>query len=101
MNVDNGEAIRVIEAQLKELDAIYRQAADDLNTVRGTERVRQWKVRTTPLLAQHVGAEEGKRFGALHPGTSFTADLLEELSDEVELYRAHVAAVLAKLRNAG
>ena len=101
MGAENSEAIRAIEAQLKELDAVYKQAAEDLNTIRGMERVRQWKVRTTPVLAQHAGAEDAKRFGALHPGASFTPDLLEELSDEVELYRGHVAAILAKLRKAG
>ncbi len=94
-------AIAMIEKQLKQLDAIYAEAENTLNTALGTDRVRAWKAQTEPLLAKAAGLEEAKAFAARKPGPSFTQDLLEELSDEVELYRSHLAALVAKLQKNG
>ena len=91
-------AIAVIEQQLKQLSAIYAEAENSLNTALGTDRVRAWKAQMEPLVAQLLGPEEGKAFAAKKPGPSFTQDLLEELSDEVELYRMHLLSVVSRLK---
>lgn len=91
-------ALEVIERQIKELDTIVSAASTDLNTVAAKERIAKWKVRTVPLLAQHVGEAEAKRFWKTDPGPSFTNDLLEELTDEAETYRNFLAAMARDLK---
>ncbi|WP_447977913.1 hypothetical protein [Candidatus Nitrospira bockiana] len=89
-------AAEIIRRQVEEVDKIYRQATEDLNTVRAGEHVKSWKQRTAVLLAQHVGQPEARQFSALSPGRSFTNDLLEELSDEIEVYRSFLQALLKR-----
>jgi hypothetical protein len=88
--------LEVIEGQLRELDAILKQATQDLNTVAGRERVAKWKAKTVPLLAQHVGQQEAQEFAGKHPGPSFTNDLIEELTDEAEFYRTLLVGLAKK-----
>lgn len=94
-------ALDVIERQIKELDAIVKQGAEDLNTVAATERMAKWKLRTVPLLTEHVGPNEAKRFADTHPGPSFTNDLLEELNDDAEVYRNFLVALAAEVKKRG
>jgi hypothetical protein len=94
-------ALAVIERQLKELEAILQQAERDLNTVAGGERLAKWKARTIPLIAQGVGQKEAQRFADTRPGPSFTSDLLEELSDEVELYRTFLRGLAERVEQGG
>jgi hypothetical protein len=101
MTEPGGQALRTIEQQLAELAAILSQAEQDLNTVAGGERLAKWKARTVPLLAQAVGPQEAQRFAATQPGPSFTSDLLEELSDQVEVYRTFLQALARRLKPGG
>lgn len=94
-------ALDMIQRQLKELDAIYKQASEDLNTVAGNERVEQWKKRTVPLLSQFVGQKEAQQFLNTYPGPSFTNDLLEELSDNIEVYRNFLVKLSEQLKKSG
>ncbi len=91
----------MVEQQIKELDAIASQTAQDLNTVMGSERITKWKVRTVALLRQQVGATEADAFSGKNPGPAFTNDLVEEFSDQVDCYRSHLAALAKRLRAAG
>jgi hypothetical protein len=100
MNSDINKGLAVVQNQLKELDAISRQTMEDLNTVAGTERVAKWKARTVTLLADVVGQTEGQRFAAIHPGPSFTNDLVEEFSDLIDSYRTPLAALAKRLAQA-
>jgi hypothetical protein len=85
----------MLEAQLKELDAIEKEAVtQSMNTVRGAEEVHKWKARTVALIAQQVGPQAAKPLADAKPGPSFTNDLFEEFSDEVELYRASLRALM-------
>jgi hypothetical protein len=84
----------VIRQQLLELDGILAQAQKDLNTVAGNERVLKWKAKTIPLLAEHLGPQAAQRLAGTSPGPSFTSDLLEELSDHIEVYRAFMLGLL-------
>ncbi len=86
-------ALDMIQKQIRELDALYAQAAMELNTVAGKERVAKWKARTVALLAQHLGQKEGQRFAEKQMGPSFSADLVEELGDEVEIYRDYLTTL--------
>jgi len=94
-------AVGMIELQLKELETIFKQAEEDLNTVAGSERVARWKARTIALIAQQVGSQEAKRFAETRPGPSFTSDLLEELGDEIEVYRTFLIALAEQVKKAG
>lgn len=94
-------ALDVIERQVKELDDILAQANRDLNTAAGKERVGNWKARTVPLLSQWLSPKEAQRFSDTTPGPSFTNDLLEELSDEVEVYRNCLTALAKELSKQG
>ncbi len=80
-------ALAMIDAQLKELDGIVAQTAQDLNYAAGKERVEKWKSRTVPLLGEHIGKGEAQTFLHTVPGPSFTNDLLEEFEDEADVYR--------------
>lgn len=94
---DHQSAVTMLQQQIQELDALYKEAAADLNTVRGGERIAAWKKRTVPLLAQHLGPKEAQQFSLTTPGPSFTHDLAEELSDEVELYRSFLFSLVKRL----
>lgn len=93
-------ASSVIDQQVKELDAIAKQTAQDLNTVSGSERIAKWKVRTVALLLQHVGKKEADELARKNPGPSFSNDLIEEFTDEVDCYRSHLTALAKRLRAA-
>ncbi len=101
MSQSGQAAVEVIERQIKELDTIVSAASTDLNTVAAKERIAKWKARTMPLLAQHVGEAEAKRFWKTDPGPSFTNDLLEELTDEAETYRNFLHAMARDLKKTG
>ena len=98
---DRDQALEMLHAQLKELEAILKRAESDLNTVGGSERVAMWKARTIPLLAAHLGQQEAQRFSDTRTGPSFTNDLLEELSDEVETYREFLLSLAQQLKKRG
>ncbi|WP_447984574.1 hypothetical protein [Nitrospira sp. Nam74] len=97
---DQKSALEMLERQIQELDAVFKEASKDINTVRGSERVAAWKKRTVPLLAEHLGQKEAQRFIMTKPGPSFTRDLDEELSDEVDLYRSYLTALANRLKSA-
>ena len=65
--------------------------------VAGDERVAKWKVRTVALLTEAVGPAEGQKFAAIHPGPSFTNDLVEEFNDLIDGYRTPLAALIGAL----
>lgn len=91
-------ALDFIQAQIKELDELFLRATKDLNTVAGAERVAKWQVRLVPLLAQYVGPQEAKRFADIKIGPSFTNDLLEELGDNVEVYREFLVSLAEQIK---
>lgn len=94
---DVSKGLAVIQQQLKELDALAKQTLEDLNTVAGEERVAKWKTRTVALITEAVGPSEGQKFSAIHPGPSFTNDLVEEFSDLIDSYRTPLAALAKRL----
>ena len=84
----------VIQQQLTELDAIYRDTMEgSLNTVAGTERVAKWRLRTIALLTESVGEKEAQEFARLQPGMVFTNDLVEEFTDLVDCFRVPLKAL--------
>ena len=91
MNDRSATVRAMIQDQLKELDRIFQETMETLNTVAGVERVAKWKVRTSVLITESLGQEEGQRFAALLPGPSFTNDLVEEFTDLVDHLRASLA----------
>ncbi|WHZ23414.1 MAG: hypothetical protein OJF47_002526 [Nitrospira sp.] len=93
-------ASSVIDQQVKELDEIAKQTAQNLNTVSGSERIAKWKVRTVTLLQQHVGKKEADELACKNPGPSFSNDLIEEFTDEVDCYRSHLTTLAKRLRAA-
>ncbi len=88
-------ALTMLQRQLKELEGISKQTAEDLNAVAGKERIVKWKAKTVPLIEQYVGRKEAQQFAGRQPGPSFTYDLFEEFNDELEFYR-NVLLALAK-----
>lgn len=94
-------ALDMLTAQLAELETILEGAQKDLNTVAAGERLGKWKIKTVPLVARHLGQREAKRFEDTRPGPSFSNDLLEELSDDVELYRDYLTALAARIKAQG
>ena len=88
----------MLQKQLQELDAIEKEAVtQSMNTVGATELVHKWKARTAALIAQQISPPAAQQLAAVKPGPSFTNDLFEEFSDEVELYRAHLRALMKSL----
>ena len=80
-----------LQGQLKELDAIFEETMETLNTVAGAERVAKWKAKTVALITESVGQKEGQKFAALQPGPSFTNDLVEEFTDLIDYFRTPLA----------
>lgn len=100
MPEDVAKGLAVVQQQIKELDALAKQTREDLNTVAGAERVAKWKTRTVALLMEAVGQKEGQKFAGIHPGPSFTNDLVEEFADLIETYRTPLAALAKQLAQA-
>jgi hypothetical protein len=94
-------ALDMLQQQIAELDQLLADARKHLNTVAAGEKLVKWKARVVPLIAQHLGPEEGRRFSETKPGPSFSNDLLEELSDDVELYRDYLVALADRVRKDG
>ena len=92
--------LEIIQQQIKELDALAKQTLEDLNTVAGDELVAKWKTKTVALLTEAVGQQEGQKFAGIHPGPSFTNDLVEEFTDLIDLYRTPLAALAKQLAQA-
>jgi hypothetical protein len=102
MPFDQNKALLVIQQQLKELDAIYRDTLEmSLNTVAGTERVAKWRVRTVALLAESVGEKAAQEFSRLQPGMVFTNDLVEEFTDLVDCFRVPLKALSQQIAQTG
>jgi hypothetical protein len=92
--------IELIQRQLQELDVILIQAQKDLNTVAGGERVKKWKAKAIPLFSSEFGPNVAQRLASTTPGPSFTSDLLEELSDEIEVYRSFLFTLMEEVKKA-
>jgi hypothetical protein len=87
MTNQSDAAYTMIQKQLKELDAIFQDTMETLNTVSGVERVAKWKARTIAIITESLGQKEGQRFAALQPGPSFTNDIVEEFTDLIDYFR--------------
>ena len=89
-----------MQQQIRELDALTRQTLEDLNTVAGTERIVKWKAKTVALLIEAVGQQEGQKFAGVHPGPSFTNDMVEEFTDLIDSYRTPLTSLAKQLAEA-
>lgn len=86
-----------IQEQLKELDQIFQDTMETLNTASGAERVAMWKAKTVALITESLGQKEGQKFAALQPGPSFTNDLVEEFTDLIDYFRTPLADLAKQL----
>lgn len=93
-------ASEMLQNQLKELDQIFKETMQTLNTVAGAEQVAKWKARTSALITESLGQKEGERFAALHPGASFTNDLVEEFTDLVDYFKTPLTGLAKRLAQA-
>lgn len=100
MTNQSGTTLDMIQRQLKELDQIFRETMETLNTVAGAERVAKWKARTSALITESLGKTEGQKFAALQPGPSFTNDLVEEFADLTDYFRVPLADLAKRLAQA-
>ena len=100
MTSQSGAAGNMLQKQLKELDQIFQETMETLNTVAGAERVAKWKARTSVLITESLGQKEGQRFAALQPGPSFTNDLVEEFTDLIDYFRTPLADLVKQLAQA-
>jgi len=100
MPADFARGLAVVRQQIKELDALAKQTLDDLNTVAGTERIVKWKAKTVALLNEAVGQQEGQKFAGVHPGPSFTNDMVEEFTDLIDSYRTPLTSLAKQLAEA-
>jgi len=100
MTNQSGAACSMLQKQLKELDAIFQETMETLNTVAGAERVAKWKVRTSALITESLGQKEGQKFASLQPGPSFTNDLVEEFTDLIDYFRTPLADLAKQLAQA-
>ena len=100
MTNQTGAALPMLQQQLKELDAIFQETMETLNTVAGAERVAKWKARTIALITESLGQKEGQTFASLQPGPSFTNDLVEEFTDLIDYFRTPLADLAKQLAQA-
>ena len=97
MTNQSGSALAMLQKQLKELEQIFQETMETLNTVAGAERVAKWKARTTTLITESLGLKEGQRFAALQPGPSFTNDLVDEFTDLVDYFKVPLQDLAKRL----
>ncbi|MDN5941233.1 MAG: hypothetical protein L0H94_05045 [Nitrospira sp.] len=90
----------MLQKQLKELDQIFHETMETLNTVAGAERVAKWKSRTSALITESLGQKEGQKFAALQPGPSFTNDLVEEFTDLIDYFKNPLTDLVKQLAQA-
>jgi hypothetical protein len=96
---NQSEATRdMLQKQLKELDQIFHDTMETLNTVSGAERVAKWKARTSVLITESLGQKEGQKFAALQPGPSFSNDLVEEFTDLIDYFKTPLTDLATQLR---
>ena len=100
MTNQSGPACSMLQRQLKELDQIFQETMETLNTVAGAERVAKWKARTSALISESLGQKEGQKFASLQPGPSFTNDLVEEFTDLIDYFRTPLADLAKQLAQA-
>ena len=100
MTNQTGAARDRIQGQLKELDLIFQDTMETLNTASGAERVAKWKARTVALITESLGQKEGQKFAALQPGPSFTNDLVEEFTDLIDYFRTPLTDLAKQLAQA-
>ena len=100
MTNDVKPGILLVQKQLNELDTIFQETMETLNTVAGAERVAKWKARTSALITESLGQKEGQKFSALQPGPSFTNDLVEEFTDLIDYFRTPLADLATRLAQA-
>lgn len=100
MTNQSGAALDMLQKQLKELDSIFQETMETLNTVAGVERVAKWKVTTVALITDSLGQKEGQKFAALQPGPSFTNDLVEEFTDLIDYFRTPLSDLAKRLAQA-
>ena len=81
---NQSEATRdMIQKQLKDLDQIFQETMETLNTVSGAERVAKWKTRTSALITESLGQKRGAKVFRLTTGT-----LIYQRSGR-RVYRSH------------
>jgi hypothetical protein len=100
MTDDVKRGLLLVQQQLKELDTIFQETMETLNTVAGVERVAKWKAKTIALITESLGQKEGQKFAALQPGPSFTNDLVEEFTDLIDYFRTPLADLAKQLAQA-
>jgi len=100
MTNQTGVARDMLQKQLRELDQIFQDTMETLNTVSGAERVAKWKARTSALITESLGQKEGQKFAALQPGPSFTNDLVEEFTDLIDYFKTPLTDLAKQLAQA-
>ena len=100
MTSQSSAARDMIQKQLKDLDVIFSETMETLNTVAGAERLVKWKARTVTLLTESLGAKGGQKFAALQPGPSFTNDLVEEFTDLIDYFKMPLLDLVKQLAQA-
>ena len=100
MTNQSGATCSMLQRQLKELDQIFHETMETLNTVAGAERVAKWKAKTSALITESLGQKEGQKFAALQPEPSFTNDLVEEFTDLIDYFRTPLADLAKQVAQA-
>ena len=100
MTDDMKRGLVLVQQQLKELDTIFTDTMETLNTVAGAERLAKWKTRTVALLTESLGQKEGQKFASLQPGPSFTNDLVEEFTDLIDYFKTPLVDLSKQLAQA-
>jgi hypothetical protein len=101
MPESTNKGLAVVQQQLKELDQIFQETMETLNTVAGMERVAKWKAKTVALLTEAAGQKIGQDFALVQPGASFTHDLVEEFTDLIDCFKTPLVALSKRLTQAG
>ena len=94
-------AVEMLQRQVQELDAVLKQAATDLNAIAGGERVQQWKKRTISLIAQHLSQDDAQRLANKRSELSSYGDPIDELQDEIDMYREFLVAFAEEVKQRG
>lgn len=84
---------------LTELISIVSQARNTGDFERAREDLKRWKGRTVSFLRTNVSEIEGENLDKKRKGSFIMGAQLENLSDEVDMYRAYIVSLAEDIKN--
>ncbi len=85
--------VNKLEEALRELEEIVASLRSSANFDVAYEQLARWKQRTVKIIEKYLSPEEAKKFDKKHLMVFHMGAQMENFTDEVELYKAHISVL--------